>query len=324
MASKLTKEFREQISEMFVNCLEEDGLNWKKGWKGLNAPERGVSGEQYKGVNRFYLSVLMMKNGWDDNRFMTFNAIKEKGWKLQAGSKGCKVEYWMPYDSKEKKCISWSEYKKLIKGMDRQEIDDRFGLRARYSTVFNGSMIDGIPERKMENENVVEVSEIIGKISDGLGVEILNDGGDSAFYRPSEDKIHMPAVKAFRDSYSYNATALHELGHSTGAAHRLNRDIKNMFGSEDYAYEELIAEITSCFMSCYLGNEIAEVQDFNNHKAYVQSWIQAIKDKPESLFSAIKEAEKAAEYMEEKGRLKEKEQVEEKDEKCVGERPKER
>jgi antirestriction protein ArdC len=34
-----------------------------------------------------------------------------------------------------------------------------------------------------------------------------------------------------------------------------------------------------------------------NHKAYVQGWIQAIKEKPETLIKAIREAEKTANYM---------------------------
>jgi len=306
MSSKLTKEFKEKIAEEFIQCLEGEEYDWKKQWGALSAPCNAVSKNRYKGVNRFYLSLLMLKHDWKDNRFATFNQIKDKGWKLKAGSKGCKVEFWFPFDNKEKKAISWDEYKKLIKGMSESEIDDRFGLLAKYFTVFNGSMIEKIPELVVDKEKNIRGSEAVEKISEGMDVEILHDGRDRAFYRPSEDKIHLPEKNDFDDEAAYNSTALHELGHATGAAHRLNRALCGMFGSEEYAKEELVAEITSAFMSVYVDETNV---DLDNHKAYIQSWIAAIKEKPETLTWAIKLAEQASTYMEEKGRLLENEKV---------------
>lgn len=100
----------------------------------------------------------------------------------------------------------------------------------------------------------------------------------------------------FHSDYEVNATAFHELAHSTGHPKRLNRNIQNNpFGSEAYAYEELVAEISSCF----LGFNTPQTQEhIDNHKAYIQSWIQAISKKPETLINAIKDADKAADYME--------------------------
>ena len=130
-----------------------------------------------------------------------------------------------------------------------------------------------------------------------MGVQIIHDGGDSAYYSVLTDKIHLPKSEKFIGNYEYNSTVLHELSHATGAIHRLNRDIKNIFGSEAYAYEELIAEISSCFMSSKLQIEQTE-SHVKNHKAYVQSWIHAIKEKPEVLIKAIQQAEKTTAYME--------------------------
>ena len=106
----------------------------------------------------------------------------------------------------------------------------------------------------------------------------------------------------FDSPYAYDSTALHELAHATGAAHRLNRNIKNVFGTEDYAYEELIAEISSCFMSANLQLEQSN-EHIENHKAYVQSWIETIREKPESLVKAVQQAEKVDSYMEYKAEL---------------------
>ena len=112
----------------------------------------------------------------------------------------------------------------------------------------------------------------------------------------------MPTDYIFATTYAYNATALHELSHSTGHPTRLNRPQGGFFGSEEYAYEELVAEVCSCFMGVNLSAE-ATPEHIENHKAYVQSWIREIRDKPESLIRAIKDAQTAASYMDMKAGL---------------------
>lgn len=146
------------------------------------------------------------------------------------------------------------------------------------------------------------VGTIIEKISGNMGVEILNDGGSMAFYRPSEDKIHLPEKSAFYNDYEYNATALHELSHATGAESRLNRSLGHAFGTGQYAYEELVAEISACFMGEHLSVELSS-QHMDNHKAYVQSWIKDISEKPSVLVQAIRDAEQAANYLENQAEL---------------------
>lgn len=99
-----TLEYRKKVADSFVKCLEEKELQWKKNWQGMNIlPESVISGKPYKGCNRLYLSLVCEEKGYTDPRFATFRQIVDKGWKLQKGSKGYQVEYWMPYDFKEKK-----------------------------------------------------------------------------------------------------------------------------------------------------------------------------------------------------------------------------
>lgn len=293
-----TKEFREQIAKQFIEALQNDGLEWKKGWSGLSmCPENAINGKPYKGINNFYLRMVSVSMGLEDLRFCTYKQAQDNGWHIKAGSHGFKVEYWMPYDYENKKALSWKEYKELTR-----EDRDKIGLRAKYYTVFNAKDIEGIPELEKPEIRKIEPDEIIGKISKNMNVEILNDGGDRAFYRPSEDKIHLPQPGYFHDEYAYNSTALHELSHATGAAHRLNRNLQNIFGSPEYAFEELVAEVSSCFMSANL-SMLQSGNKFENHAAYVNSWIEAIEKSPEVLIKAIKEAERTANYLEYKAEL---------------------
>ncbi len=291
------KEYREKLAEEFARLLEEKELDWKKEWGGRDIPFNAKTGSVYKGSNRFYLSLIAAQRGYKDPRWATFRQIQAEGWRLKnAKGQGVYVEYWYPYDIKEGKNLTWQEFYKL-----RDGIGDRYQLRSRYFVVFNASLIDGITPYTPEKKDI-PVDELVNTLSRSMDVEIRNDGGDRAYYSPSEDKIHLPIPSDFNSSYAYNSTALHELTHATGAAHRLNRNMGGIFGSQEYAFEELVAEISSCFMSSYLEIDQDE-KHIENHKAYVQSWINVIREKPEALSQAIKQAERATAYMEYKAEL---------------------
>ena len=112
----------------------------------------------------------------------------------------------------------------------------------------------------------------------------------------------MPTPESFHSEYAFNATALHEEAHASGHPNRLNRPQSAFFGTDQYAYEELVAEMCSCFMGSGLKME-ATPEYIENHKVYVQSWSGAIREKPETLIKAIKDAQATANYMDYKAGL---------------------
>lgn len=288
---KKVREYREKLAEAFIKSITENPVGWQQEWRSpISRPINAVSGTAYRGINRIWLSYQQTANGWEDPRWCTFKQIKDKEWHLMKGSKGTQIEYWMPYDAKEKKCITWQEY-------GEREAKEGISLRAKYFYVFNGSQVEGMPEVELPQVQEINQAQFIQRISENMGVEILHDGIDSAFYRPIEDKIHLPLKEYFNDDYGYNATVLHELSHATGHQSRLNRSFEGSFGSASYAYEELVAELSSCFMSENLLVQMDE-HHFQNHKAYIQSWVSAIEKKPETFVKAVRDAEKAADYLE--------------------------
>ena len=293
MASNQTKEFRKSVADMFVKGLSEEGLNWKQGWATTGELRNAVSNRHYRGLNEFYLKLISMVNGYKDPRWMTFNQIRDEGYHLEKGSKGAKVEYWFPFDTIKKKGVSFEEKERLIKEGERKKED--FSLVAKYYTVFNGDNISGLPEIELP-KNEIEPSVVLEQISRGMNVEIHNDGGNEAFYRPSTDDIHLPLPEVFSSDNEYNAVAFHELGHATGHESRLNRDQSGVFGTSAYAKEELVAEITSAFMAETTGISLEDM-NMENHKAYVNGWIASIEDDPEYLMKAISQAHDAADYM---------------------------
>lgn len=119
--------------------------------------------------------------------------------------------------------------------------------------------------------------------------------------------IMMPEQSQFADIREFRSTLLHELGHATGHESRLAREgITNGdgFGGPKYAREELVAELTSAFMSAETGIERIDDQ----HASYISSWLEVLKSKDGKhiLFEAAREADKATDYMLERSLEREK------------------
>jgi antirestriction protein ArdC len=102
----------------------------------------------------------------------------------------------------------------------------------------------------------------------------------------------MPDISTFIDSANYGATALHELSHWSGAEHRLNRNLTGKFGTEDYAKEELIAELSAAILCSHF-----RIMGDLRHAEYLQSWLKALKAEPKLLWKSASEAQKIFDYL---------------------------
>ena len=116
------------------------------------------------------------------------------------------------------------------------------------------------------------------------------EGGAQAFYKPATDTIHLPARETFINPEAFYSVALHEATHSTGHASRLARDFSGRFGTEAYAFEELIAELGSAFLNANLGIIGSTLQD---HADYPAHWIGILKSDKKAILTAAAAASKA-------------------------------
>ena len=99
----------------------------------------------------------------------------------------------------------------------------------------------------------------------------IREGHGGAYYAPGHDFISMPAFEAFKGADHFYNTTFHELTHWTGHKLRLDRDLKNRFGSRAYAGEELVAELGAAFLSAEFGFD-GDVQ----HASYIATWIDLL------------------------------------------------
>lgn len=294
---------KEELVNMYIDSLKEGKIPWRERWvSSLNV--NGISDKEYKGINQLLLSYVTYKEQYNDNRWFTYYQIKQKGYKLKdAKGKGIPVEFYSVYDIKNKKKVDFADYEKLVN--ERPETKVNYRLICNTSYVFNASLIEGVSEQdKYPYDKSIPANNFIKKIISKLGVK-YSERGNEAFYSPTEDEIVLPESKKFYDEYSYYATQLHEISHSTGSKDRLNRDI-DFKDKKSYAREELVAEISSSFLMAKLGI-VPESEDYNNHKSYIQSWISILEDKPNELFKAINESNKVYDYINDLVKVKDKE-----------------
>lgn len=265
-----------QIVEMFIALLENDEAgNWIKPWMS-NLPMNYASKTAYKGFNIIALAMEAEERQFSSNSWMTFNQAKKLKGHIKQGEKGTPVFFFKPMEVK----------KETEEG---ETITKTIPLLKSYM-VFNIDQIEGIDECGNEVECVEAIDEFVAK-SDA----VIRTSPDKAYYSPSEDYIAMPAMERFKDTDGYYATLLHELTHMSGHPTRLNRDLSGTFGSEKYAFEELVAELGSAFLCSHLGIDLQNAQ----HPQYLQSWIKMLRENPKVLWKASSKAQQAFEYLRE-------------------------
>lgn len=289
-----TKDHHQELTDKLIAKMEESkALNWEKPWFTCNElPYNPVTGTRYKGVN----VMSLMASGFDDPRFLTFKGVQELAEKtgkeifVKKGAKGTPVF----------KAVN-VVFKDGGEDTGETEIAQPGAARSFWKmvyagTVFNASQIEGMePHVARENKVVdqTEVNLLTEALKSRTGLSVVHSELGRAYYSPAEHKVHMPEPSLFKSTSAYFDTLLHEFGHSTGPA--LKRDMSGGKGSDSYAKEELVAELSSVFMAAELGLA-HDPKSHDNHAAYLESWLSALKGDKNFIFQASSKASKACEF----------------------------
>lgn len=290
--------YTDKVAEKIIAALEDGTAPWIRPWSGgelaANLPINPVTMKRYSGINFVNLAMEQAANGYTDSRWLTYKQAAGIGAQVRQGEKGTTIQYWKFTEEVEKT----DEAGKTIYGEDGKPEKITVQLenpKVFYSTVFNGSQIDNMPERVFDNrpERTFEAIEAAERIIENSGANIRHIEGAGAFYRPRTDDIVLPVKSQFNREMGYYSTALHELGHWTGHTSRLDRDLSHSFGTEGYAKEELRAEIASYMLCSELGVDF----DPSNHHAYIQSWVKNLREAPNEIFKAAADAGKITQFL---------------------------
>lgn len=262
------------IADRVIEELEKGNIPWHKPWFGAQTGAYSrLTGKPYSLLNQMLLG--------DDGEYATMKQINKEGGRVNKGAHGTMITY-------------WNINKKTVTDENGEEKEKVYAFLKPY-WVFN--IKDTTLEPKKRKEVHHEPCELAERIIDGYiktsKVTFINDKpSDRAFYRASTDSVTVPMMTQYKELAEYYSTAFHELTHSTGHESRLARGVgDSFFGSEDYGKEELVAELGASCLVNICGLETDE--SFKNNTAYIQNWMEAIKEEPKMIVSAAGKADKA-------------------------------
>ncbi|USA60153.1 zincin-like metallopeptidase domain-containing protein [Qipengyuania citrea] len=272
-----------RITQEIIARLESGTKPWIKPWRGVpvSRPLRAC-GIPYRGMNVFWLWMVADMCGYASPFWMTYNQAKELGAQVRKGEKSTIA-------------IFYKSYTKEVEAPDTGEKTDESRLVLKAYPVFNADQVEGLPER-FHPAATLEVVEPEGRQAelDSFFARIpavLRQQGDEAYYEPVADRVTMPPAHLFSGFDHYYATLAHELSHWTGHASRLDRNLKNRFGSAAYAAEELIAELSSAMLGAELGLPVTHL---DSHASYIEHWLKLLKQDDRAILTAAAKAEEAS------------------------------
>ena len=279
----------DDITDKIIAELEDGRLPWVQPWgtaaaqAPLAMPRNAATSRQYSGINVLILWGAVIQQGYPTQHWLTFRQALSLGGNVRKGERGTTVVYadrFTPEDEKRR-------------ARETGEDANSIPFLKRF-TVFNAAQCEGLPdditvEAPPPPPGLIEprVEELIA--ATGIDFRI---GGNRAFYVPSQDYVQVPPPQAYFEPINWHRTALHEMGHATGHASRLGRDFSGAFGTKKYAFEELIAEISSAFCCASLG-----IVPTVRHADYIGSWLEVMREDSRAIVRAASQASKAADWL---------------------------
>jgi antirestriction protein ArdC len=273
------------ITERIIAALERGTVPWRKPWQAAAGRPRSMgTGQPYRGVNVFLLGLTAAEEGYASPFWGTYRQISDLGGQIRKGEHSTLVVFWKQAQAEHRDPQTGEVTLKQLPIL-------------RYYRVFNATQAGHLPERfhpaPGEHSEIAEPQAVL----DGYlarGPELVHVAGDRADYHPATDTIRLPLRAQFRTGEAYYATAFHEAGHSTGHPSRLNRPgiaAFDHFGSDKYAREELIAQMSSSLLCAQSGIENPET--FENSASYVAGWLSALNHDTRLVVTAAAQAQRA-------------------------------
>lgn len=246
----------------------------------IEAPHNPFTGTVYKGVNR----LILMLDG--QGIYGTFNNWRKVGAKIKKNSKGIHP-------------IAF----RMVKTKDSTEDKPEYFPMYKYChPVFGVNQVTGYDAPKRETPDPVQTVRNADEWIAASGAKIEHTSRGVACYKRNDDSIEIPHQDLFQATHtstateSYYSVVCHELAHWTGAPSRLDRTKGKMFGDQNYAIEELVAEMSASFQCAILGISQSPRTD---HAQYIKGWIRAIKedDTNKLVAKAAQQAQRVVDHL---------------------------
>lgn len=293
--NRVRPDLYQEVTDKIIKKLEEGTAPWRCSWSRYGMAKNYVSGNTYRGINAFLMNFLPVH---PIPYYLSFKQAKDLGGHVKKGSKAEKVYFFKSYyKDADGKSISDETATQMHAAGEKVQF---IPFLKSYS-VFNVADVEGvefdIPELKAHQHSTNERCEaMIAAIKNPPA--FVSEDHNGAWYSPRRDKLNMPPLGNFESAEEYYCTKYHELTHATGHVTRLNRDGitgKVTRGSDEYAREELIAEMGASFLCAATGIDVGAVTD--NSAAYIAGWLSRLQNDKMLVLKAAAGAQKAADYL---------------------------
>ena len=278
------KELAAKTAAKVIAQMKTTDANWICPWlpDQSQTPRSRESGKAYTGINWLILSLVRAENDWATGEFGTMRAWNRLGYRVRKGERSQHVIFY-----------------KSLTVPDRENADATITVPfMRSFSVFNADQIDGYSPVTIDTTTATNPETIADNVAAGCNAEVVHTDKVRAYFSPSKDHINMPLISQFAQGggAAYASTLFHELGHWTGVKKRLNRTFGKRFGDDNYNAEELVAELSSA-MLCALYNVSPPDSPRPDHAQYLKGFAERLQAKPETLFHAAAQAQKATTYI---------------------------
>ncbi len=282
-----------RFTELIVDKLEEGIIPWRQPWHDMGLPANYLTKKPYKGINLWVL--LSMNHQYP--YYLTYKQAQELGGQVRKGAKSIPICYWNTTfrDKETGKAVPESQV-----GAYPLDKLRRSGFLKEFR-VFPIEQIDGIDWEfpDVPQTDGLPVLERCRQVyNEMLNPPELVHGGTEAFYRTDLDRITLPERRLFESGEAYYGVLFHELVHASGHESRLGRvgvTSPQAFGSDTYSREELIAEMGAGYLNNYTG--ILNGQLLDNSAAYIQFWLERLRNDSHLLIEAAGSAQKAVDHI---------------------------
>lgn len=290
----MSRDLYQEITDKIVAQLEQGIAPWVQPWRNtygsVSDPHNAVSRRCYSGINVLLLWIASIERGYHTSGWLTFKQAKDLGANVKKGEKATQIVFVKQLTVADKD----AEGKPTLNDSGEENVKNINMLRAYH--VFNVSQCENLPARYTPTvETPTARPDLIDPAFRDFIAATQADithGGNRACYSPSRDAVTMPHPEAFTDASAYKATLLHELTHWTGHKSRLDRNLRGRFGNDEYAAEELIAELGAAYLCAGF-----QIDGQLQHADYIGHWLSVLKQDKRAIFTAASAAQKAADYL---------------------------
>ena len=270
------QDIEQELTEAFLTTIKEGGtVPWRKGWRcdGI-LPANFQSKRPYRGMNSLWLGMTQQIRGYETPYWTTYRAAEKSGGQVRKGEKSSIAVLWKFLHVEDKANPGKQKRVPVLKTF----------------AVFNLDQVDGLEYVRpdvVEREPSGFHDWLRGTYVEPPAFHQIES--DRAYYSPASDLIVVPASHQFDTEQAEAETIGHEYVHSTGHPSRLGRLELGWQEQQNYAKEELVAEIGAAMLMQQYGIDpnVPMMAD------YVRGWLTALENDHSLILSAAQQAQKA-------------------------------